>query len=38
MKGVKIGQIQWICFWAMACDPRLAPLWIVSLFFDDKDL
>ena len=39
MKGVKIGQIQWLCFWAMVFTKgQLFPLWMVSLLLNDKSL
>lgn len=42
MKGVKIGQIQWLLFWAVVfCSgaaPGLWAVWFISLFFEDKNL
>jgi len=32
-----VGQIQWVCFWAMVfTGGYLCPLWIISLFLDEK--
>jgi hypothetical protein len=41
--GVKIGQIQWLLFWlALFATPHFGEgvwiVWIISMFFDDKDL
>jgi hypothetical protein len=39
MKGVKIGQIQWILFWsAIFVGDGMWVVWVISLFFEDKDL
>jgi len=38
MRGAKIGQIQMIFFLAMLFVPKLFPVWLMSLFFEDKEL
>lgn len=40
--GVRIGQVQWLLFWAALFCGDVAPglwvVWIISLFFTDKNL
>jgi hypothetical protein len=36
-KGVKIGQIQWLLFFASFVEPNLFFVWIISLFMGNKD-
>jgi len=38
MKGMKVGQMQTILFLAMFFVPPLFFVWLMSLFFEDKDL
>jgi hypothetical protein len=38
MKGVKIGQIQWLLFWMVIVDWKFLVVWLISLLFEDKDL
>lgn len=37
--GVKIGQIQWLLFWAFVFNvPHIGFVWFISMFFEDKEL
>lgn len=39
MRGVKIGQIQWLLFWAaLFVGHGMWMVWVFSLFFEDKKL
>ena len=35
--GVKIGQIQWLLFFAALCDDKLWPVWFISLLLSNKE-
>lgn len=43
LRGMKVGQIQWILFWAAIIASShdinwMWGVWLVSLLFDDKNL
>lgn len=39
MRGAKIGQIQWLLFWAaLFVGDGMWAVWVISLFFDDQEL